>query len=64
MRRFEFILNFQAEDEVDAAYFVEQKCTPLLKEVREARDAYAYVSEEVNDGKRHRVDAGDGSDRK
>ncbi len=64
MRRFEFILNFQARDEVDAAFFVEQKCIPLLKEVRESRDAYAYVSEEVEGGERRRVDAGDSQSRK
>ncbi len=63
MREFEFILSFKAHDEADAAFFIETKFSPLVKEMREVREAYGYVRE-VSSGSKHRVDAGDGKPRK
>jgi len=45
MRRFQFILEFQASDEVEAGFFIETKFAPLVKEMQEARDAFGYVKE-------------------
>jgi hypothetical protein len=57
VREFEFVLAFKAQDEVEAAFFIETKFLQLIKEVRETRDAYGYVRE-ISSGKQFLLDHG------
>lgn len=59
MRRFEFIMEFQAADEVEAAFFIEVKFNPLVKEFQETRDAFGFVREVTDVSQRRSLDTRD-----